>query len=154
MEKTPFVDAQWQIPAQVGEINRMIDAANRIFDRHQLDPRDRFALNLLLYEALTNAVIHGCELSPSAMIECHLYFKDGPHSPEAVIQVTDPGPGFNWKRVLDRESTSIQRQPEVENSLAESGRGLVIYLKYTTSFEFNETGNQITLHRNLEKGMG
>jgi anti-sigma regulatory factor (Ser/Thr protein kinase) len=146
------MESRWQIPAQVEEIDRIITAANRIFDRQNLDQHDRFALNLLLWESLTNAIVHGCNGPSPETIDCRIQLLDSPSGLETIIEVTDPGSGFDWRLALTKECVSLQKDYRPENLLPESGRGLVIFMKYATSFEFNEAGNRIALHRQLKKG--
>jgi len=145
-------ETHWQIPAQVGNIERVITEANVIFDRFALESHDRFGLNLLVWEALTNAVLHGCAQQPAALVDCRLRYQEGPDCKEVVIEVTDPGPGFDWQQAVGRESASLAPYSLPEEPLAESGRGLMIYLIYATRFEFNPAGNRVTLHRELDKG--
>lgn len=100
-----------------------------------------FQVQLLLREALTNAVKHGCGMNPDKIIKSRLEITEN----EFIIKVMDPGPGFNWKT---RESSGFH-----EGSLnAESGRGLVILEKYADEYNFNEKGNEIIIRKKYPKG--
>ncbi len=94
----------------------------------------RFVAELLLREALTNAVIHGCRSDPSRQISCVVPLKKR----RLVIAVEDDGDGFDWRAALRREAASVSSC---------SGRGFEILRRYSTRFRFNRSGNGITIVR-------
>lgn len=96
---------------------------------------ERFAVELLAREALSNAVRHGCNGDPSKMVSfsCRLGLK------RVVIKVEDDGPGFDWRR-------SIHSAPDDE---ACHGRGLSIFHLYASRILFNPPGNRVLLIRPL-----
>jgi serine/threonine-protein kinase RsbW len=99
---------------------------------------DRFAAELLLREALTNAVVHGCRSDANKQIRCAVRF--GPAV--LLIRVKDDGEGFDWR--------SAQR---CGASLTEcSGRGLEILRCYATHVRFNNKGNVLTILKRFKKG--
>src|SRR5205807_9691264 len=51
---------------------------------------------LLLREALTNAVVHGCHANPALKIRCALRMK----GPTLLIAVRDEGRAFDWHRMM------------------------------------------------------
>jgi anti-sigma regulatory factor (Ser/Thr protein kinase) len=148
------VQMQWQLAPNLAEIDRVIAESGLMFERCQLHPRDRFGLTLLLREALTNAILHGCRLAAAGMITCRLHWQMGPSCPQMMIEVIDPGPGFDWRQSLTRGCKLIEQAYLCNEPLPEKSRGLIIYIKYATSYQFNESGNQIILLRDLEKGNG
>ena len=94
---------------------------------------DRFAVELLVREALTNAVIHGAKADPadSILFEMERF-------PEGVsIRVSDNGAGFDWRRHLAAEAAP----------LAESGRGIQILRRYSDRLQFNASGNLLEVVR-------
>ncbi len=119
------------------------------------------SIELALEEALANAVIHGnLEIeSPKTEEEidnmgdlikerrslepysgrkvsvAYSYNKVG-----AKFVITDEGPGFNSKEVVDGEESGKDRY---------SGRGLIILKTLTSKMEYNEKGNQLTLRFEL-----
>ncbi len=97
-----------------------------------------FAVQMLLREALVNAVIHGCERNPAMQVRCE--FSIGPES--LRICVEDDGPGFDWRSALQFEPISDD---------LESGRGLLIYKFYAEQIEFNASGSRICLVRDFNK---
>lgn len=95
----------------------------------KVSSRDAFASELLLREALVNAVEHGCASDPERKIQCVVRGGKG----RILIAVSDPGPGFDWASQL-----SLVPSPE-----ATSGRGVAIYRDYATRLRFNTAGNSI-----------
>ncbi len=99
-----------------------------------------FAAELLLREALANAVAHGAQGAlPSAEVTCIVRWR----KQRLTIAVRDDGPGFDWRSRLVREM----------DEEAESGRGLVLYRQYATRFRFNEAGNVVILQFRLKTGL-
>jgi serine/threonine-protein kinase RsbW len=98
----------------------------------------RFSVQLLLREALNNAVFHGS--GGNAEREIKFVFRIA----EDAIEMTvgDDGPGFNWRAVLGRR---------MDDSAA-SGRGLAIMMIYADDVSFNEQGNALTLRVNIAEG--
>ncbi len=101
----------------------------------QLPRAERFAVELLVREALTNAVLHGsgasevwCEVE---RLECGV-----------AVRVGDGGHGFDWRSRLHSAS----------DSQAESGRGMNILRRYSSALRFNEKGNQVEAIRIFRRG--
>jgi serine/threonine-protein kinase RsbW len=133
----PAQKTQWEFPATLDNVGRVCTAAGAILDQVPLQKKDRFAAELLLREALNNAVLHGCNEDPLLSFSCALTISDE----EMVIEVTDQGAGFDWR-------SELQTLPGI---LRETGRGLPIYRAYAHSTIFNEAGNCVTLTRILNK---
>ena len=92
---------------------------------------DPFVSELLLREALTNAVVHGCSEAPGKRILCVLRVNPG----RLLIFVRDEGAGFNW-------SAALERQADLS---ATHGRGIQIFKRYASALRFNPKGNSVTL---------
>jgi serine/threonine-protein kinase RsbW len=92
---------------------------------------DAFSAELVLREALTNAVQHGQGADQSRRISCVLRVKRG----RLIIAIRDGGPGFDWRAAWDRRA-----------DLADThGRGIEILRKYASAVRFNPVGNSVTL---------
>ena len=63
---------------------------------------DAFSSELLLREALTNAVVHGGTESPRERISCVLRVKRG----RLIIAIRDGGQGFDWRAAWDRQAAA------------------------------------------------
>ena len=101
---------------------------------------ERFAVELLAREALSNAVLHGAGGNPSGRIACAIERVE-----EGIrIRVRDRGTGFDWQ--------SWQRQHVPAKG--ESGRGLHILYLYASQVRFNRKGNHVEIIRTFRKGVG
>ena len=96
-----------------------------------LDPVNCFAAELLVREALTNAVVHGCRNQPGKQFRCSLRIKGG----RLLIAVEDDGDGFDWRRASSTQAGLLDC----------SGRGLEILHKYANRVRYNNRGNAVTI---------
>jgi len=96
-----------------------------------LDRSNCFAAELLVREALTNAVVHGCHTDPSKQVRCSLRLKAG----RLLIAVEDDGDGFDWRAAWDK----------LANLSDCSGRGIEILRKYASRVRYNDRGNAVTI---------
>jgi anti-anti-sigma factor len=95
-----------------------------------------FKMQLLVREALNNAVCHGSGLDPSRKVEFSLH--RGPGSLE--IRVADQGGGFDWRQ-------GMRREPD---PLSESGRGVFIMRTLADGVLYNDSGNRVLLTVNID----
>ena len=103
-----------------------------------LGPPDYFVAELLLREALTIAVVHGCQGDPGRRVRCRLRLKGG----RLLIAVGDDGDGFDWRAAWSGP-VAAQRG---------SGRGIAILRRYADHVRFNGRGNAVTLVRRFCRG--
>ncbi len=94
-----------------------------------------FGVELVLREVLLNAVIHGCGSNPDRMIDCRLGVDDD----VLTLVVGDKGEGF--QPPADFEEIP---PPDIAGS-----RGGAILRQYATSYSYNDVGNEITIHFNV-----
>lgn len=124
----------WQtLAAAPSAVEEFCIEFRRRAEKH-LDRPQRFAAELLVREALNNAVVHGCRSDPGNRLRCALRLGVG----RLTIAVMDDGDGFDWRAVL-------QRRNESAAATAASGRGLGILFRYATRVRFNEKGNAVTV---------
>jgi serine/threonine-protein kinase RsbW len=126
------------IPATLDAIEQIL-AELRRHCHCVLRSRGRFEAELLLREALTNAVVHGSHSSPARAVRCVLRMKGR----VLTISVRDEGEGFDWR---DRSSREV-------DSCSVSGRGIEIFRKYATRFRFNDKGNAVTIVKCFDDGV-
>jgi len=100
-----------------------------------LDRDHSFAAELLLREALTNAVAHGCHTDPDKLVHCVLRLK----SRRLLIIVQDGGDGFDWR--------AAKRNPAEFTDC--SGRGIRILRKYANHVRYNDRGNLVAIVKRL-----
>jgi len=128
----------WIVPADLEAVNSICAEVAGWLGENGMD-RHGFSIEILMREALNNAIIHGSQNDASRNVQA-LVWCDA----EAIwLKVCDEGAGFNWHAAL---------QSEMAGDDKESGRGLKLYQLYADRVEFNERGNQITLARSLDHG--
>ncbi len=95
-----------------------------------------FSAELLLREALTNSVLHGCLGDSGKQIACSIRAK----ADRLVIAVRDEGKGFDWRSVWNRRT----------DPSAVHGRGIEILRHYASLVRFNRAGNSVTIVKRYE----
>jgi len=100
-----------------------------------LDHADSFAVELLIREALTNAVVHGCRTDPARQVRCILRLKLG----RLLIAIEDDGAGFDW-RAARRHAAALSDC---------SGRGTGILQSYASHVRYNNRGNLVAIAKRL-----
>lgn len=112
--------------------------------KESLIDEEEFALKMVLTELFNNAVLHGNKSDADLRVfgEVSLNCETG----DLTISVSDEGEGFNWQSVLEDQRIC----PDKEQTLSENGRGFMLIRIYGYSYEFNEQGNSVALHKNLE----
>lgn len=90
-----------------------------------------FGAELLIREALTNSVVHGCSRNPEKHVCCILRAKKS----RFLIVVRDEGAGFDWRAAWDRSLTLS----------GATGRGIPIFRRYANRVRFNPQGNAVSL---------
>lgn len=113
----------------------LIDRADELLTQrlqHCAAKLDSFAVRILLREALLNAVMHGGRHSEDNPIDLDVTLDaDG-----LTLSVTDRGPGFDWRRRLDRLDV-----------LADGGRGIPLMGIYADEMQYDSGGNRLTLRK-------
>ena len=126
------------VPASLDAIESLFADFRRCAER-ALQKSGSFTAELLLREALTNAVVHGCDCNPARWVRCALRIRGR----KLTIVVADGGPGFDWR-------TARSREAQVSDC---SGRGLGIFRRYATHFRFNDTGNAVSIFKDFDQGV-
>jgi serine/threonine-protein kinase RsbW len=117
-------------PSRMAEAESLCIKVRDLLQKKGLS-RACFPAELLARESLNNAVLHGNRNDADKSILFRLWI-----GREWIrLQVTDQGPGFDWRKANKNRSSTT----------ASSGRGLPIYALYAKRVQFNRRGNQITL---------
>jgi two-component system, sensor histidine kinase LadS len=66
---------------------------------------------------------------------------------EICIKVSNEGPGFNWKALLDR----ISEEQNLTKEINPSGNGIPLILKIADELDFEENGRVCTFKKHLTK---
>lgn len=96
-------------------------------------PDQMFAVNLVMREGLTNAVLHGNKNDITKDVRVTLKIVDGV---SLFIEIEDQGNGFDWRKHKGSEFPLA----------ADHGRGIPIMKTYFTRYAYNEKGNILFLH--------
>jgi serine/threonine-protein kinase RsbW len=95
-----------------------------------------FSAELLLREALTNSVLHGCFGDSGKRISCSIRAK----ADRLIIAIHDEGKGFDWRSLWNRRA----------DPSAVHGRGIEILRRYASFVRFNRAGNSVTIVKRYE----
>ena len=90
-------------------------------------------LRVALGEALANAILYGNRQDPQKRVRVRAELRPG----EAVVTITDEGPGF--------DPGSVQDPTIPEHRGRSHGRGLFLLRSLADEVRFNEAGNSVTL---------
>lgn len=91
-----------------------------------------FSLELCCRELMSNAILHGYNMSHRGTIHIQL-IKDGS---TIKLSVADDGRGFDWKKHNFKPGSPLE----------ETGRGLCVVASVSKKIEFNKAGNKITVY--------
>ena len=122
---------QREIPSTLAEVDMLCREIRSLLIDNGLGEVG-FPVELVARECLNNAVIHGNRRDASKKVALNLQIR----RKWILLQVSDEGPGFNWRRV--------KRAPPPGDADI-SGRGLSIVTLYARRIAFNRRGNQVTL---------
>jgi anti-anti-sigma factor len=134
----PFTVLEREIPAAMTAVEALaLQLRSLMADGDLVPQRDRFAVELLAREALSNAVRHGClgDASRAVSFRCRLGHL------RAIVEVADPGEGFDWRGRAEMPLTDTESH----------GRGLTLFKLYASRTFFNPSGNRIVLIRNFQE---
>ena len=123
-----------RLPSDVGCIEEAVELVVRhCLAGHQSTRKTRFRLQVVLSEAISNAIVRGNREDRDKWVEVRAELLT-----EVIrVFVTDEGPGFDPAAVPD---------PVHPELLAEAGgRGLYLIRKLVDAVDFNEQGNTICM---------
>ena len=123
-----------RLPSEVGCIEEAVELVTRhCLAGHAATRTIRFRLQVVLSEALANAILRGNRESLDKWVDIRAELHD-----EVIrVHVTDQGPGF------DPDSVPEPIRPEQLDEAG--GRGLFLIRKLVDAVQFNEQGNSICM---------
>jgi len=123
-----------RLPSDISWIEEAVELVVRhCLAGHQTTKKTRFRLQVVLSEALSNAIVRGNGENTEKWVDVRAELL----SDTIRVHVTDEGPGFDPGLVPD---------PVTPEQLDTSGgRGLYLIRKLVDSVEFNEQGNSICM---------
>ena len=126
------VRVQKLVPGHVEAIPPMVEQIMEIVKQQGCANDSEFEIEVSLYEALANAVEHGCGHDPEKMVEVVVACEE---DLGMVIVVRDPGPGFNPE--------SVPSPVVGENIYADSGRGIFLINQLMDEVRFEKNGTEL-----------
>ncbi len=116
-----------------------IDAVCQVVTRYLLNrlsavprPDQMFAVNLVMREGMTNAVLHGNKNDITKDVRLSLKIVE---EVSICLEIEDQGNGFDWRKHKGSEFPLA----------ADHGRGIPIIKTYFTRYAYNEKGNILFL---------
>jgi serine/threonine-protein kinase RsbW len=131
----PAAKADESLPADPAAMGKVAGGLNELLAGRQWPPEEAMKVELAVYEALANAIRHGCRNDPSKQVQCCVTVD----AEGLVIVVRDPGPGF--------DVTAVPNPLEDGNRLKPSGRGVFLINKLMDTVEFAEGGRQVLVRK-------
>jgi serine/threonine-protein kinase RsbW len=127
-----IVRLQKEVPGQVEAIPPVVEQIMEVIREQGCAEQSEFEIEVSLYEALANAVEHGCRHDPEKVVEVVVACEE--HR-GMIIMVRDPGPGFDPETVPS---------PIVgENLYADGGRGIFLINQLMDEVRYEKGGTEI-----------
>ena len=126
---------EYTFPSDMGTAHNLIEEVMKGVRAARWDDKDLFAVELVLEEALTNAVKHGNHSDPSKNVRFGVKLNESTF----YVRIEDEGNGFDPGVLAD------PREPA--NQMATSGRGILLIRHFATRVQWNERGNVIELEK-------
>jgi serine/threonine-protein kinase RsbW len=123
-----------RLPSDIGCIEEAVELVTRhCLAGHAATRTTRFRLQVVLSEALANAILRGNREALDKSVEVRAELLQ-----EVIrVHVTDEGPGF--------DPTSVPEPIQPEQLDEARGRGLFLIRKLVDAVQFNEQGNSICM---------
>ena len=123
-----------RLPSDIGCIEEAVELVTRhCLAGHVATRTDRFRLQVVLSEALANAILRGNREALDKSVEVRAEL----HEEVIRVHVTDERPGF--------DPTSVPEPIRPEQLDEAGGRGLFLIRKLVDAVHFNEQGNSICM---------
>ncbi len=126
------VRVQKEVPGHVEAIPPVVEQIMEVVRQQGCAEHSEFEIEVSLYEALANAVEHGCGHDPEKMVEVVVACEE--HR-GMIIVVRDPGPGF--------DPETVPSPIEGENIYADGGRGIFLINQLMDEVRYEKNGTEI-----------
>ena len=126
------------MPSKIQAIAPLVERLMLLFEGSQCIPGAEINVEIALREALANAVVHGNDEHPSAIVRIRCRCWPGK---EISIIVTDQGKGFDFGK---RAGDGLISDP-----LSEHGRGILLMKAYMDHVHFERGGSEVHMRKLL-----
>jgi serine/threonine-protein kinase RsbW len=124
------------MPSKIQAISPVVDRLMRLIPESQCVPGDEFDVELVLREALENAVVHGNQEDPRKKVRIRC--RCGPGN-EISIVVTDQGRGFDFGKIVGNGFPS--------DPASEHGRGIQLMKAFMDEVHFERGGSEVHMRK-------
>ena len=139
--RSSILEIDCWMPSKIQAISPLVDRLMRLIEGSQRVPGDQFEVEVVLREALENAVLHGNQEDPGKKV--HIRCCCGPGN-EITIVVTDQGRGFDFRKMEGDGLTS--------DSAAEHGRGILLMKAFMDDVHFERGGSEVHMRKRARNG--
>ncbi|MDR1289735.1 MAG: ATP-binding protein [Planctomycetaceae bacterium] len=112
----------------IGQVMEQLETA-------EWSTKEKFAIEMVLEEALVNAVEHGNKFDPDKKVHFVCNLNDNLIS----VRIEDEGPGFDPDEVPD--------PTDAEHIMEATGRGVLLIRSYATRVKWNEKGTVLEFEK-------
>ncbi len=120
------------VAADPGAVHNLVDQVMETVTKMRCASGKEYEVRLAVDEALTNAVVHGCQADPTKSVQCCVMCDE---EQGMLIIVRDPGPGF--------DPASVPNPVMGENLFATHGRGIFLINQLVDEVRFEQGGTEI-----------
>lgn len=121
------------LKSDLSELAKADELLQTLISKYNISEQVGDSVQLLLSEAVTNAILHGNKMDPKKNVLLDANVEGN----KLEFSITDEGDGFKPEEVPDPLNE--------ENLLKTSGRGLYLMREYADGVWYNEKGNQLKL---------
>ncbi len=136
-------DVQFLLPSVEETAEKVYALAKEMFKQSALSDDEADSLHTALREAVGNAIRHGNKHESLKTVDLRCFRDDD----KVVCAVRDEGPGFDYKKALEKgkkgDAISAARERYMAGGLG--GLGIMLMIRCVDLVEYNEQGNQIIL---------
>jgi serine/threonine-protein kinase RsbW len=138
MRSTEISGGDFSIPSEIDAIGPAVDKVIQVITRAGCVPANQSDIEIALFEALANAVIHGN--GQDARKRVHILCRLEPGQ-RLLIVVRDEGPGFDPVKVPDPTAP--------ENVESDHGRGILLMKAFMDEVQFAAGGTEVHMCKRL-----
>ena len=135
------VRVQKKVPGHVEAIAPVVEQIMDVVRQQGCAEDSEFEIEVSLYEAIANAVEHGCGHDPEKRVEVVVACEE--HR-GMIIMVRDPGQGF--------DPGSVPSPVVGKNIYADSGRGIFLINQLMDEVRFEKNGTEIWMIKGPKNG--
>ncbi len=126
-----------KVSSETRNIRKVSDKILGSLSKLGLNEGKIFDIKLCIEEAVRNAIVHGNQSDRRLSVRVAYKVADS----KLIIEVEDEGGGFDHQAVADPTAGA--------HIMKNSGRGVYLIKKLMDKVDYNDTGNKITMSKNL-----